>query len=67
VAPAALAPARKLLQGRLNTSPSARQQYEAAEVVVMVYITSESIITAQVGFCACCTLFPLSHDHLEGV
>ena len=51
----ALAPARKLLQGRLNTSPSARQRYQAAEVAITVFVTSESILKPQVGVLLVCT------------
>jgi hypothetical protein len=44
----ASAPARKLLQGRLNTASSARQQYEALEVVAVAYMTNSSIFFSQV-------------------
>ena len=53
--PSAPAPARKLLQGRLNSSPSARQRYEAAEVAITVYVTSDSILKPQVGVLLVCT------------
>ena len=45
----ASAPARKLLQGRLNTAAATRQQYQALEVVAVAYITNSSILFAQVG------------------
>ena len=51
------APARKLLQGRLNSSPSARRQYQALTVAVVAYVTRDSIFQAQVGPPFLCTCF----------
>jgi hypothetical protein len=46
------APARKLLQGRLDKSALGQQKFEAVEVKVMAYVTNSSVFESLVGACA---------------
>jgi hypothetical protein len=41
-------PARRLLQGDLNTSPAAMRAFDAVDANVVVYVTRDSIFEALV-------------------